>query len=72
MWKRCNVDNLGYLNSCTVDGTDSRLTSVTWTLNVCLHLAKTEVESDLGAILCCHLSSVRSVLLRTTEAHLTS
>ena len=39
------------------------LTTIAWTLDVCLHLAETEVESNLGAILRCHLGSVRGVLL---------
>ena len=63
VWQWCNVDNLCYLNTCSVDGTDGRLTSVAWTLNVCLHFAQTKVESYLCAVLGCHLCSVRSVLL---------
>ena len=63
VWQWCNVDNLCYLNTCSVDGTDCRLTSVTWTLNICLNLAKTKVESNLCTILSSHLCSVRSVLL---------
>lgn len=71
VWQRCNVDNLNNLNTSTMAGTDSRLTSVTRTLHIGLHLAQTQVESNLGAILSSHLGSIRSVLLRTTEAHLT-
>ena len=70
--KRSNIDDLRNLNARGIDGTDSTLTAITRTLNECLHLAKTEVESHLGAILCCHLGSVRSVLLGTAESHLTS
>ena len=51
MWKWSNIDDLHYLDTCTVDSTDSRLTTVTGTLNVCLNLAKTEVVSNLSAIL---------------------
>ena len=55
-----------------MNSTDSRLTTITWTLNVCLNLAKTKIECNLSTILCSHLSSIRSILLRTTETHLTS
>ncbi len=70
--KRSNIDDLRNLNARGIDGTDSTLTAITRTFNECLHLAKTEVESHLGAILSCHLGSVRSVLLGTAESHLTS
>ena len=52
-------------------GTDSRLTSITGTLYISLNLAKTKIESDLSAVFGSHLSSIRGILLRTTEAHLT-
>lgn len=63
MGERSNVDDLSYLDATLVHETDSGLATVAGTLNVSFHFTKTEVESDLGAILCCHLSSVRSVLL---------
>ncbi|EJX04439.1 hypothetical protein EVA_07453 [gut metagenome] len=69
--KRRNVDDFSYCDTSTVNGTDSRFTTVTGTLNICLHLTKTKIESYLSAILSSHLSCVRSVLLRTAEAHLT-
>ena len=69
--KRSYVNNLCYLDTAAVYATNCRLTTVTRTLNVCLNLAQTKIESDLAAILCCCLSCVRCVLLRTTEAHLT-
>ena len=72
MWQRCYVYNLCHLDAGTVDCTDSTLTTVTGTLDVGLHLAETEVVGNLGAILSCHLSSIRSILLGTAEAHLTS
>ena len=72
MWQWCNVYDFNDLNTCSMDGTDSRLTSVTGTLYIGFNLTKTEVESDLCTILCCHLGCIRSVFLRTTEAHLTS
>ena len=55
-----------------MNSTDSRLTTITWTLNISLNLTKTKIKSDLCTILSSHLSSIRSVLLRTTETHLTS
>ena len=70
MRKWSNIDNLDYLNTCTVYGTDSGLAAVTGTLNVCLNLAQTQIVSDLCTILCCHLGGVRSVLLTATETHL--
>ena len=66
-----NIDNLDNLYTCTVYGTDSGLTAIAGTLHVSLHLAQTQVKSNLGTILSGHLGSIRSVLLRTTEAHLT-
>ena len=63
VWQWCYVNNLRYLNATVVAGTDSRLTTVTWTLYVCLYLTQTKVECNLCAILCCHLSCIRSVLL---------
>ena len=71
MGQRSDIDNLHNLNTCTVYGTDSGLTTVTGTLHISFHLAKPKVKSDLCAILCCHLSSIRCVLLRATESHLT-
>lgn len=70
--QRGNVDNLRHKNARGIDGTDSALTAIARTLDISLHLAKTQVESHLGAILCGHLGSIRSVLLRTAESHLTS
>ena len=66
--QRSNINNLHHLDSCTMNGTDSRLTSVTGTFHIGLHLAQTQVISNLCAILGCHLSSIRSVLLRTNES----
>ena len=69
--QRSNVDDLDDLDTSTMHGTDSRLTAIAGTLHISLNLAQTQVESDLGTILGSHLGSIRSVLLRTTEAHLT-
>lgn len=71
MRQRRNVDNLRDLDAHTVDGTDGTLTTITGTLDVCLHLAQTKVESNLCAVLGSHLGSVRRILLATTETHLT-
>ena len=71
MRQRSNVDNLYNLDTGTVHGTNCRLTTVTGTLHVSLHLAQTQVIGNLCAILSSHLSSIGSVLLRTTETHLT-
>ena len=72
MRKRSNINNLCYLNTSTVDSSDSRFTTITRTLNVYLHLSQTKIISYLSTILSCHLSCVRSVLLRASETHLTS
>ena len=72
MWKRCNVDNLSYLDSRSIDGTNGTLTTITRTLYKGLYLTETKLEGNLCAVLSSHLSCVRSVLLRTTESHLTS
>lgn len=50
--QRGNVDNLRHKNARGIDGTDSALTAIARTLDISLHLAKTQVESHLGAILC--------------------
>ena len=68
MGQRSNVDDFGYFNAGTMDGTDSRLAAVAGSFNISLNLAETEVEGNLSAILCCHLSCVGGILLRTAEA----
>ena len=70
--QRCHIDNLDNLDTSTMYGTDCRLTSIARTFHICLDLAKTKIVSYLCAVLTSHLSCVRSVLLRTTETHLTS
>ena len=71
MGKRSYVDNLRYCNACSMHGTNSRFATIAGTLNICLYLAETEVESYLSTILSCHLSGIGSVLLGATETHLT-
>ena len=63
MRQRSNVNDFSYLNTCTMHGTDSRLTTVTRTLHICLNLTQSKIESYLSAILCGHLCCIRSVLL---------
>ena len=70
VWQRRNVDDLSYLNAGTMASTDSGFTTVTWTFDISLHFAETQIVSYLCAILSCHLSSVGIVLLRTAETHL--
>ncbi len=69
MRQRSNVNNLRNLDTGTMHGSDSRLTSVTRTLNVRLYLSQTQVIRNLCAILSCHLCGIRRVLLRTSESH---
>lgn len=70
MRKRSDVYDLGHLNSCAVNGADSALATVARTFDVGLNLTQTQIISDLCAILRGHLSGVRCVLLRASEAHL--
>ena len=72
VWKRCYVDNLSYLNSRSIDGTNGTLTAITRTLDKSLYLTETKLEGNLCAVLSSHLGCIRSVLLGTTESHLTS
>ena len=59
----CYIDNFSNFDSGSVYGSNSRLTSVTWTLNVCFNLSQSEVKCYLCTILCSHLCCVWSVLL---------
>ena len=70
VWQWSYVNNLDNLDTSTVYGTDSTLTAITRTLDEGLDLAQTQAVGYLSAILGGHLSSVRSVLLGTTETHL--
>ena len=70
--QRSHVNNLGDLDTGTMDGANGRLTAVAGTLDIGLHLAQAQVVSYLGTILGSHLSGVGSILLGTTEAHLAS
>ena len=69
--KRSNVDDFGYFDTGTVASANGAFTTVTGSLDVGFHLAQAEIISHFGAILCCGLSSVGRVLLRTAETHLT-
>lgn len=63
VWKWSNIYDFHNLDTCTMNGADCRLTAITWTFDVCLHLAETEVVGNLCTILSCHLSGIGSVLL---------
>ena len=71
MRHRGDVDDFGHDDACIVDGPDSGLTSCAGALYIALDLTETCVESSLGCIFGCHLSSVGSILLGTSEAALT-
>ncbi len=72
MRHRSNIYDLRHIDTCSNAGTDSRLTSLSRTLNVCFNFTQTEVISDLAAVSCCHLRCVRSIFLAATETLLTS
>ena len=67
--QRSNVDDLRNLYTSTVNGSDSRLTTITRSLDVCLHFSQAQIVSNLGTILCGHLCGIRRVLLGTSESH---
>ncbi len=63
MWQWSNINNLCYFNTSTMHCTDSRLTTITRTFNISLHLSQTKIECNFRTILSCHLSCIGSVLL---------
>ena len=63
MWKWSYVDDLCNLNTSSVDSSNSRLTSVTWTLHICFYLSQAKIVCYLSTILSSHLCCVGSVLL---------
>ena len=70
MRQRSDVDDFGNGDACTMDGTHCGFATVARALEVGLDFAQTQIVSDLGAILRCHLGGIRSVLLAAAEAHL--
>ena len=68
----CNVHDFGDVDTCSDTGADSGFASLSGSFDVSLDFAQSEVESDLTAILCCHLCGIGSVLFRAAEAHLAS
>ena len=68
--QRSDVDDLHHLDACAMDRAHGRLAACSRTLHINLHLAQAHVVGDLGAIGGRRLCGVRSILLRTTEAHL--
>ena len=72
MWKRSYVNNFSNFDTSSVDSSNSRLTSVTWTLHICFYLSQAKIKCYLSTILGSHLCCIRSVLLRTSKSHFTS
>ncbi len=70
MRKRSYVNDFCNFNTSTVDSSNSRLTTVTRTLHVCLYLSQTKIVGNFSTILSSHLCCIRSVLLRTSKTHL--
>ncbi len=70
MWKRSYVNDFSNFDTCTVDSSNSRLTSVTWTLHICFYLSQAKIVCYLSTVLSSHLCCIRSVLLRTSKSHL--
>ena len=71
MGQRSDIDDFRYLNTSTMNSTNSRFTTVTGTFNIRLDFSQAKVIGDLRTILSCHLSSIGSILFRTSESHLT-
>ena len=72
MWKRSHVNDFSNFDTSTVDSSNSRLTSVTWTLHICFYLSQAKIECNLCTILGSHLRCIRSILFRTSKSHFTS
>ena len=70
MRQRRNINDFRNLNASTMNSSDSRLTTISRSLDVCLHLSQAQVIRNFCTILCCHLCGIRRVLLRTSESHL--
>ncbi len=67
---RSNVYDLGYFDTCVMNGPDGGLAASARTLYKCLYLVQTCVNGNLCTIFSSYLSCVRSVLLGSSEAHL--
>ncbi len=70
--KWSNVNYFCNLNSCGVNGTDSRFATSTWAFNEYFYLPNSQVECGFCAIGCCCLGSIWGVLFGTLEALFTS
>ena len=64
------VNDFSNFDSGTMYSTDSRLTSVSRTLHISFHFSQAKIIRHFRAILSSHLSCIRSILLRTSESHL--
>ena len=71
MWKRCYVNDFSNFNTSTVYSSDRGLTAITRTFYISFYLSETQIVCHFSTILCCHLCCIRSILLRTSESHLT-
>lgn len=71
MRQRSYVDNLGYLDTGTMNSSHSRFTAVSGSFYIGFHFPQTQVISHFCTILCGHLSGIRSIFLGASEAHLT-
>ena len=63
MWKRSYINDFSNFDTCTVDSSNSRLTSVTRALHICFYLSQAKIVCYLSTILSSHLCCVGSVLL---------
>lgn len=70
--QRSNVDDLGHFDTGAVNGADRRFAAGAGTLHVNLDLAQAQVVGYLRAVRSGGLSSIGSILLGTTETHLTA
>ncbi|EJW95274.1 hypothetical protein EVA_16618 [gut metagenome] len=69
MWQRSYIDNFCNFNTSTMNGSDSRFTTITRSLDICFYLSQAKIIGNLCTILGSHLSCIRSVLLRTPKSH---
>src|SRR5574344_1650147 len=69
MRKRSHINDLCNLNTGTVYCTNSRLAACTRSFYICLNFTQSKVKSYFSTTSCCCLSSIRSILLRTSETH---
>ena len=71
MRQRSYVDDLGYFDTSAMNSSHSRFTAVSGAFYIGFHFPQAQVISHFSTILCGHLSGIRSIFLRASEAHLT-